>query len=209
MLANALFDLLDGGDAGALVSEIPAALAVSPPRALERAAALYVWKRAWESEAGASRHGGDRKSSRFRAEDQSEKISFCSLAAEATGLGERSIQLDIALAETLGTPAIKALWHSPIVDNGAALRTFASLGAEARGAVLSIWTVDPKVGFSSALVKARLRQQADSEEVAFSRLLDGWTRASSKARRRFLTEIGCDEKAAETLIAAWRKRGAA
>lgn len=208
MLGGALLDLLDGGDAAALVAEIPAALSLTPPRALERATALYVWKRTWESDHVASRHGGDRKSARYREQDQDEKISFCSMAARAINVGERSVQLDIALAEQLGAADIRRLWDSPIFDNAAALRTVAALDATARSSLFAIWREQPQAGFAAAMKLARLRQDEDSEEQAFARLLDGWTRASSKARRRFLAEIGCDDRAAEALVSSWRKRGA-
>jgi len=201
-----LLTLLDAADSDAIAA-IPQALAVVPPKALERATALYVWKRAWESGATASRHGGDRRSARYRAEDQAEKISFCSIAAEATGLGERSIQLDVALAEGLGVDAIRTLWGGAIHDNAAALKAVAALDSDGRQALFGVWRDKPELSFKAAMASARLRAEQDAEEAAFARLFDGWTRAGSKARRRFLDEIGCDRDAADQLIAAWRKRG--
>lgn len=202
-----LLSLLDEVGDVATVAHIPGALAIVPPKALERATALYVWKRAWESNAHASRNGGDRKSARYRAENQNEKISFCSIAAEATGLGERSIQLDVALAEALGADAIRALWAGPIHDNAAALKSVAALAPTGRDALFGVWRDQPNLSFKSAMSAARLRAEQDTEEAAFTRLLDGWTRASSRARRRFLDEIGCDAESAEKLIVSWRKRG--
>lgn len=202
-----LLALLDEVDADA-VAHIPGALSVTPPKALERATALYVWKRAWESDGRASRRGGDRKSARYRAEDQSEKISFSSIAADATGLGERSIQLDVALAEGLGADAIRKLWCGPIHDNAAALKAVAALNEDSRRALFSVWSDQPELTFKAVMSAARLRAETNAEEAAFTRLVDGWARASSKARRRFLDEIGCDSDAAEKLVASWRKRGA-
>jgi len=208
MLGAALLDLLDGGDASALVDGIAAALSTTPPKALERSAALLIWKRQWDSANTASRHGGDRRSHAFKSKDQDEKISFCSMAAKAIGMGERSVQLDVALAEQLGPADIKRLWGGPIHDNAAALKTVAALGVEARTTLFSVWADKPGLGFSAALRAARLREDADADEEQFGRLLDAWTRAGSKARRRFLDEIGVAPQEASTVIARWRKRGA-
>lgn len=207
MLGEALLAVLDGGDAGALIDEIEAALGTAPPKALERATALFVWKRAWEDGLLASRHGGDRKSAEWRQRDQSEKISFCSVAAASTGVGERSIQLDIALCEQLGSADIRRLWFSPIADNGAALKVVAALDRGGRDALFSIWTDNPTLGFGAAMTAARLRAAEDTEEAQFRALLGGWTRAGSKARRRFLDEIGLGKADTAVIVASWRKRG--
>ena len=207
MLRATLLNALDGGDASTLISDITAALGTAAPVALERATALYVWKGAWESALPASRHGGDRKSAAFREMDQSEKISFCSIASKATGLGERSIQLDIALAEDLGPASIKRLWDSPIKDNGAALKAVAKLDEVSRACLYTVWVDNPKLGFGAAMQAARLRAAEDTDEASFRALVAGWTRAGSKARRRFLDEIGVDKTEAAAVVASWRKRG--
>lgn len=209
MLGSALLDLLEGGDASALVEDIAAALSATAPKALERSAALLVWKGQWESDAAASRHGGDRRSATFRtSRDQGAKFSFCSMAAQAIGMSERAVQLDVALAEQLGPADIRRLWQSPIHDNAAALRTVAALGAEARASLFGVWTTRPGLAFGPAMRAARLRQEQDSDEASFARMIDAWTRAGSKARRRFLDEIGFGPAEAAAVIARWRKRGA-
>lgn len=209
MLGSVLLDLLDGGDASALVDGIAAALSTTPPRALERAAALLIWKRQWEGDNTASRHGGDRRSPTFRtSKDQGAKFSFCSMAAQAIGISERAVQLDVALAEQLGPADIKRLWQSPIHDNAAALRTVAALGVEARESLFGVWTSTPGLAFGSAMRAAHLRQEEDTDEASFARMLDAWTRSGSKARRRFLDEIGLGPAEAAQVIARWRKRGA-
>ena len=63
MLGDQLLALLDEGDATGLVASIASALkSTTPPKALERAAALHIWKRTWDKEHPNSRRGGDRKS---------------------------------------------------------------------------------------------------------------------------------------------------
>jgi hypothetical protein len=207
MLGDTLLSLLDGGEASSLLPEIERALSLSPPKALERATALYVWKRAWESALPASRHGGDRKSDRWRTQDQGEKISFCSVASAAIGVGERAVQLDIALCEQLGHAAIKRLWQSPIADNAAALKAVAALDEGKREHLFAVWNTQPRLPFGQAMLAAQLRVAEDTDEAQFLRLLDGWQRAGSKTRRRFLMEIGLDDQPATAVVTRWRKRG--
>lgn len=130
------------------------------------------------------------------------------MAAEAIGIGERSVQLDVALAEQLGTADIRQLWASPISDNAAALRTVAALDTTARQSLFVIWKDTPDLSFASAMRAAQLRKEQDSEQAQFSKLLDAWQRGGSRARRRFLVELGLDDAAADGLVAKWRKGGA-
>lgn len=209
MLGDQLLALLDDGDATALVATIASALkATTPPKALERAAALHIWKRTWEKELPASRRGGDRRSASYRELDQSAKIAFWSVAAQATGLAERSIQMDVALAEDLGPAYIRAFWTSPIADNALALRDVARREPQQRDLLIRTWSDNPKLSFAAALEAARLRERENTSEIAFQRLIDAWARAGSKERRRFLIEIGVEAKAAEAAITAARKGGA-
>jgi hypothetical protein len=148
-------------------------------------------------------HGGDRKSHRFQ-EIKTKSISFCSDTASRLGLSERAIQLKVSIGEALVEFADE-LRPTPIVDNEAALRQFAALEIPHRKTVLGMWRDNPKLSYSAALIAARLRHEADSEETAFQKLLDVWARSPSKARRRFLTEIGITPNAAEAAIVRARK----
>lgn len=207
MLGDALLGRLDdiGDDATALVADIKAALQVEPPKALERAAALYVWKKAWERALPASRHGGDRRSAAYRGTDQNEKISFSSVAASVIGVSERAVQLDVQLAEQLGPQDIRALWQSPIADNAAALRTVAALDRSGRDVLFLTWRDNPRLGFAAAMVSARLRASEDSDQAKYLQLLATWDRASSRARRRFMAEIGLADLGSITLERAISK----
>lgn len=208
-LGEALLGALDGdGDGTPLLEQITAALSVSSSSALVRAAALYVWKRTWERALPASRHGGDRKSAGYRERDQAEKISFCSVAAGTLGIGERAIQLDVQLAERLGAAGIKTLWHSPIADNAAALKTVAAMDEVNRALLYQTWAAAPELSFRAVLVKAQLRAEDDADEALFLRIVEGFTRANSKVRRRFLAEIGLGEADTDRLLRRWQKRGA-
>ena len=189
------------------IEEIDAALLTRAPLALDAALLLVERKSAYERLYPEAAHGGDRKSERFR-EIKTTSLSFCSDAAARLGLSERSIQRAVAMGEALASHA-EALRTTPIVDNDAALRAFAALEAHGRAAVLGMWSDNPKLSFNAALTAARLRAEKDSEEAAFRALFSLWSRAGSKARRRFLKEIGVDREAAEAVIAAWRKRGGA
>lgn len=191
--------------AAARIEQIDAALLTRAPCALDHALLLVERKSVYEALHPEATHGGDRKSLRYR-EIKTQSISFCSDAAQRLGLSERSVQLAVSMGEAL-LPLADALRSSPIVDNAAALRTFAALEASNRQAVLSLWGDNPKLSFKAALTAARLRAADDSDEAAFRALLASWTRGGSKARRRFLEEIGVDKTAAMAVVASWRKRG--
>jgi len=173
-----------------LLPELQALLTVQEPTALARSTALWAWKRLWEAEHPAARNGGDRKSPAYKAKNQTEKISFCSAAAERLGLSERAVRLDVQLAEDLGAPDIRQLWTSPIADNAAALRAVARFSTAERGWLFSVWRTSPALPFRRALVEARLRAEADSDEAKFLNLIKAWERAGGKVRRRFLAAIG-------------------
>lgn len=188
------------------LDEIDRQLLTRSPTALDEAVLLVDRKNVYDALHPEAGQGGDRRSSAYRDGIKTKSLSFCSDVALRLGCSERLVQLKVSMGEALYGLA-DTLRASPISDNGAALRTFADLDAGARLVVLGVWTERPKLSFRGALVEARLRQEEDSEAKAFSRLLDAWTRSGSKARRRFLEEIGCDAQAAAKLIAAWRKRG--
>lgn len=187
------------------IREIDDQLLTRAPTALDGALLLVERKSAYEALNPDAQHGGDRKSSRYR-EIKTKSISFCSDAAERLGLSERAIQLAVSMGEAIA-PYSDQLRQTPIVDNAKALRDFAGLEARARDSVLRLWTENPKLSFSGALVAARLRSTPDSDETAFQTLVSAWSRAPSKARRRFLAHIDCDATEIEAIIAAWRKRG--
>jgi hypothetical protein len=208
MVFDQLLDFLDNGDASGLVDDITNVLIATPPIALERATALYIWKRAWESALPASRRGGDRKSQAWRELDQSEKISFSSVAAEKLGVSERAIQIDVQLVDQLGADTVRRLWSSPIADNAQALKTVAALDESRRRSLFTVWDSKPTLKFRAVLVEARLQAERDAEEAMFRSLVATWARAGSKARRRFLSEIGLDDTAADTLVRKAQKRGA-
>lgn len=187
----------------ARIAEIDNALLTRAPTALDGALLLVERKSAYEALHPDSTHGGDRKSPRFQ-EIKTKTFSFCSDAAQRLGLSERAIQLKVNLGEAVVDYAGE-LRNTPIVDNENALRQFVALDVPHRKTVLGLWRDNAKLSFGAALIAARLRAEADSDETSFQRLLDGWTRASSKARRRFLTEIGIDAKAAEAAVVRARK----
>lgn len=187
-----LLRALDGDANGDDLASVVALLRIAAPIALERLAALAVWKRVYEAERPASRNGGDRKSAAYRKKNQNEKFSFCSVAAQQLGLTERSIQLDVQTAAKLGVRDIKRLWDGPIADNQAALRTVSELDEVHRDALFGVWTDNPKLSFDAALIAARIRAEKDSAESKFRKLLDAFTRCGRKERRR-LVALHADE----------------
>jgi hypothetical protein len=206
--AQQLLRVISGGqpvEAEALVREIESSLIIEPPTALARATSLWAWKLIWEQNHGNNR-GGDRKSRSYRAQNQNEKISFCSVAAERLNATERTIQLDVKLAEDLGPQDIKTLWPTQHADNAAALRVVAKLKPELRSRLIAVITEQPELPFARALVTARLRAAVDSEEQAFQRFAAMWAPASSKLKRRILDHVGVTEAGAAVIVERWRKQ---
>ncbi|MEX2126930.1 MAG: hypothetical protein WD871_01630 [Xanthobacteraceae bacterium] len=208
-----IIDMLDddwrpGGNAEALVDQIAVRLAVTAPVAVERAASLWAWKRVYESKHGKDR-GGDRKSAEFKAKDQNEKFSFCSVAAQRLGLTERAIQLDVQLAEDLGPADMRRLWDTCIADNGAALRTFAALASDVRAKVVARFKRQPHASWNDHLLYLDLKAERDSEEAAYRRLADLWASSSARVRRRFLLGIGVPDKSIAGVMQRLKSRAAA
>lgn len=201
----AILDEAPAASAEDRLAAIDAALLTRAPIALDGALLLVERKSVYENLYPEAGHGGDRRSPHYR-EIKTKSISFCSDTAQRLGLSERAVQLAVAMGEAV-KPDAEALRASSIADNAAALRTFAALDVDNRKAVLGLWRDNPKLSFKQALIGARLRAEADSEEAAFRAMLGAWTRAGSKARRRFLDELGLDRVAAADLVADWRKRG--
>jgi hypothetical protein len=189
----------------AFVRAIESSLVIEPPTALARATSLWAWKLLWEATHGKGR-GGDRKSRSFRTQNQNEKISFCSAAAEKLSATERTIQLDVKLAEDLGPQDIKSLWPTRHADNAAALRTVAKLEPALRSRLIAVIKDKPDLPFARALVDARLRVAVDSEEQAFQQFAGMWAPASSKLKRRILDHIGVTEGNAAVIVERWRKQ---
>ena len=190
----------------ARIDEIDRAITTRPPSALDTALLLVERKSAYEVLYPAAGHGGDRKSKDFRDGIKPQAISFCSATAEKLGLSERSIQLMVQMGEAV-TPFATFLRATPIVDNSAALRSFVALDEAARSSVVGIWTGNPKLSFKNVLVAARLQAERDADEALFRSLVANWARAGSRARRRFLEEIGLEAKAADALVRKAQKRG--
>lgn len=195
-----------GSDLEQRLSEIDEMLLTKGPSALDEALLLVDRKAVYEALHPETTQGGDRKSADFRDTIKTKLISFCSDAAQKLNCTPRMVQMKVAMGQELA-PLAEHLRPLPVASNGAALRGFSQLDTSARTVVLGLWAEAPNLSWSKALIQARLRKEADSEETAFARLLDSWTRAGSKSRARFLAEIGCEAAAAKSLVADWRKRG--
>jgi len=182
-----LLDALDGTPDDSLVRSIEAMLRIEQPTALARATGLMLWKRAWEAVHGKQR-GGDRKSPAYT--DKIKPKSFRFDAAERLGLSERAIELDVALAESLGAGDIRRLWNTKIADNAAALRTVATLPRDGRDALFKAMRANPDASWATYLEDAGLKAQRDSADDLFNRLYDLWSEANASVRRRFLKQIG-------------------
>jgi ParB family transcriptional regulator, chromosome partitioning protein len=178
-------------DLTAQLEAIDRQLLTRSPCALDFSLLLCERKSVYEALYPETRHGGDRRSQAFR-DFKSNARSFCSDAAERLGVVERVVEKAVALGEAV-RPFADTLRTTPIADNAAALRTFAIILTEdARAGLLGAWSDNPRLTFKAALIAARLRVEERAEDVQFTRLVDAWTRASARARKRFMAEAGLE-----------------
>ncbi|MPZ57582.1 MAG: hypothetical protein GEU91_14000 [Rhizobiales bacterium] len=166
----------------ARLNDIFAALSVTAPTALDRAAGLYEAKRIYEALNPRARRGGDRRSTAFRGRDQSENISFRSHAAARLGLTPRAVELDIELAADLGDALIAELRGNAVVaDNFARLRFIADLDDAGRRKLLARLAT---AKFNDALIDLGLRRELDAQEALFQSIAGRLENASARTLRR-------------------------
>lgn len=103
--------------------------------ALDRAQHLFEMKEAYEALYPAITHGGDRKSDEAK-ENQNDKMSFCSDAAEKCGLGERGIQRAVKIWKDLSVATKKQIRGTWIADHQATLLGLAKLSSHMQKKVL-------------------------------------------------------------------------
>lgn len=154
--------------------------------ALDRAIFLAERKRVWEAMYPQTAKGGDQKAKKQRRSDQNDILSFSSDVAEKTGLTRRTIQRSVALVSNLSPAVISRLRGTYLESHGADLEALAEMeAAEQLAAVERI-----SLGEVRRLGDLRPRDRLPADELQFKALRDAWSRASAKARRRFLKDAG-------------------
>lgn len=175
-------------DAQARLEAIFKDLAVRSPNALTQAEQLRFAKTLWDELHPATRRGGDRRSQKFRALDQSEVISFCKYAAKSIGCSHRSVELSVRLADDLGADLIAQLHSTPLAGSLAHLRRIADLDDRDRAAVLARMAAE-KLSLRKALIAAGILRELDAEEASFLRIAQLLDAASARTRRRIFDHL--------------------
>lgn len=108
--------------------------------ALERCEALSELKRVYEALHPDSKNGGDRKSqvARNKRKNQNEIFSFCSSAAETTGLTTRSVQIAVAIFHGLSQQTRERLKGTPFAEKQSDLKALSDLAPEVQAKVLDL-----------------------------------------------------------------------
>lgn len=190
-----------GGDAAGLADAIKDALTNSPT-ALQRAAALWVWKRSWEAQnPDRPNHGGARKGAAYRETIKSRTSAFEVEARKVTGLGLTTIKDDVNLANALGEDHILVLLGTKVEDNGRALWTISRLEPHQRVSLFGVWEKNDTLELAEALRQAGIHKVKGTRSGQTETLVDAWARSDTAAQRdfaiakarpliKFLTEAG-------------------
>lgn len=178
--------ITEADDAELRLREIDENLIRNELSALDRARFLAERKRIYEALNPAAKHGGDRRS------DQAANLatwSFSADIAEKTGLSERTVQRAVALAEALSPEVVKALQHTPLARNQAALEALSKHPAKRQEAAVALLLADenPAKSVNEAFDRIDGRAVRPAEEKNLSKAVDLWGRMSAKDRRDFLS----------------------
>lgn len=186
-------EVRDLGDLEAKIVEIDENLMRRELSALDRAVFLSERKRLWEEAHPETGHGKAPKSLKAKADRKDDRmssfLSFADDVAERTGLSPRTIQRATALAADLGPELIARLRLSPIADNAAQLAALARLPENFKSAALAPLAGGAPTLKAALKVAGMVPAQLPKDERDFRSLVAHWSRASSKARRRFLAHI--------------------
>ncbi len=175
------------GETEARLREIGENLHRAELSALDRALNLAELKRVREEQHPETKHGGKRRGKVQVAESATR---FSADAAARTGLSERSIQQAVALADALSPKAIELIRETYLTDHASDLQALSRLSDDEQvRAVRSIASGKAKTLKEAVPALGRGDSKADTDEAAFQKLIDGWSRANTKVRRRFLAAI--------------------
>lgn len=187
-------------DDGARLVEIDENLIRAELTALDRAVALAERKRVYEVMHPETAHGGDRKRKPKAFGDQVANMATWSRyskdAAAKTGLSERVIQRAVELVGKLSPAVLDELRQSPIADNQAQLIALAELPEVEQQACAKALAGGQAKTVEAARVASALSapRVIDPDEIAVSRCIAIWERASTKARQRIFKYISLEQK---------------
>lgn len=167
---------------------------------LDRALFLAERKRVWEEINPQVTHGGDRRST--RAQELRQKINapnwrldlperFTADAAERTGLGERTIQRALTLAERLDANARELIRATPMAKSQSALLSLAEESPEDQRRIARLVASGQAGTLAQARIAAGLAHEAqrDAQTRIWSCFLSLWAKANTRTRKAIAEHV--------------------
>lgn len=158
---------------------------------LDRAVFLAERKRIYEELHPEAKQGGDRKSDKAR--DQNDTMSFCSDAAEKTGLSARSIERAVRIHSRLNPELRGRIAGTDLARNQSELLNLVKYDHDIQAQVVDLLFAEaPKVAKVSEAVKVAMGHvdvPTSAFDKQFSKLIDAWNRAGLAAQRQFLSTL--------------------
>ena len=186
----------DVTDDWARLMEIDDNLAGAEMNALDTAVFLARRKEVYERLHPETKHGGDRRSADFQTDTMSVR-SFAAATAEKFNLTDRHVRRMIAAGSALNAIDVNRLRSAPTPVTLADLQVIGKAGYGERIDIVA--ALAEGRAKSAAAARKSLRLEAgvegavkDPAEQQYAALISAWTRASAKARRRFLEQVGGD-----------------
>lgn len=198
--------LLDLSGIKARLAEIDENLARGTLSPLEWARHFAERKAVYEDLHPETRHGGDRRSTKF-ANLATWSDRFTSSAAKQFSMSERSIHRALERYREIDPDVQTAIANTWIAHKSSALDALARLSSdEQRQAVALLLDEESEdrprnVAAAAAIVRGERPAAPAPDEVAFKALLSAWDRAPKGVRRRFVDHLVAQGELADGAVA--------
>lgn len=171
----------------ARLAEIDSNLVGYDLTALDRAIFMAERKKIYEELYPETKHGGDRRSEGFDFQkDKNVHLKFTEDAAEKVGLGYKTIQRSIQIANSLQADTIKALRGTPEANNASKLLKLARMEPAKQSMAVGIYKETRDLGDAINQAEGKKVKKAPDAEVKYAALVDAWKKAPKKSRLKFV-----------------------
>lgn len=170
--------------------EIDANLMRNELTALDRAIFLAERKRIYEALYPETKHGGERGNQfiggKSRQNEKDFVLAFTDDVAEQLGLGKRSVEMAVQIANNLKPETIKALRGTPEAKNASKLRALARMEPEKQVMAVNIFKETKDLGDAINQAEGKNIKKAPDAELKFATLVTAWKQAPKKSRQKFV-----------------------
>ena len=182
----------EADDAELRLREIDENLIRNELSALDRARFLAERKRIYEALNPEAKHGSNQHTRGFA---NMATPSFGEDIAERTGLSYRTIARAVALAEALSPEVMKAVRHTPLARNQAALEALAKHPAQRQEAAVAhlLAEENPAKSVNEAFDRIDGRAVRPTAELKVAKFIDQWGRLNARERRQAMDALGLME----------------